>query len=320
MNLFVTSACTCKCIMCGVWGQGANYISDETFDETVEVLESLGFYNFSLTGGEPLLHPKYFDYMKSLDRKGLYTNSPTNGTLLTEKNVSKLREANVDSIFVSVDSLKAKTAGFIRHHPDQLHKALNGLKLLKKYQIPKAAIIVLSNYNIDDYVDMIVELDEEYDAPSILCFPDWGVGPLDKILGNQRSPNDTLIPVFERSRLVRLIDELLDLKKRGYRLFNATEYLLDVRRTYLGEPRHISCYGGYYVLNVDWNGYVTACFNKKTPLCHISRLSQDRLVKNPCFRCLNQCFVELSLVAENMAKKRFWTVLDDWSTIFKALH
>jgi len=320
VNLFVTSACTCKCIMCGVWRQGANYISDETFNDTVEVLESLGFYNFSLTGGEPLLHPKYFDYMKYLDRRGLYTNSPTNGTLLNEKNVSRLREANVDSIFVSIDSLKAETAGFIRHYPDQLSKALNGLKLLKKHGIPRAAILVLSNYNIDDYVRMITELDEKYDAPSILCFPDWGVGPLDKILGHPLDVNGSLIPAIDRNKLIRLVDDLIDLKKRGYRLFNATEYLLDVKRTYLGEPRRITCYGGYHVLNVDWNGNVTACFNKKTPLCHVTHLADAPLVKDPCFQCLNQCFVELSYVAENMARKRFWTVLDDWSTIFKTLH
>jgi pyrroloquinoline quinone biosynthesis protein E len=120
---------------------------DETFREVVERLESLGFYNFSLTGGEPLLHPKYFDFIRFLNRKGLYTNSPTNGTLLNEKNVMKLKEVGLDSIFVSIDSLDSKIADHIRQHPGQLNKALKGLKLLKKYGISRAAILVLSKYN-----------------------------------------------------------------------------------------------------------------------------------------------------------------------------
>lgn len=292
---------------------------DETFRDAVERLESLGFYNFSLTGGEPLLHPKYFDFIRFLNKKGLYTNSPTSGTLLNEKNVIKLKEVGLDSIFVSIDSLNSKIADYIRHHLGQLDKALKGLKLLKKHGIWRAAILMLSKYNIDCYAKMIVELDEQYDTPSILCFPDWGVGSLDEILWNKSKDfKQSLIPAVGRDKLIKIIDELLYLKKSGYRLFNAAEYLLDVKRNYLNQPRQIPCYGGYYVLNVDWNGYVTPCFNKRA-ICHVKDLTKNYLKKTPCFKCLNQCFVELSYISDCMAKKHFWKVLDGWSTIFKAL-
>lgn len=320
VNVFITSACTCKCIMCDFWRKGQSYMLDETFRDVVERLESLGFYNFSLTGGEPLLHPEYFDFVRFLNRKGLYVNSPTNGTLLSEKNVLKLKEAGLDSIFVSIDSLNPKIADYVRQHPGQLNKALKGLKLLKKHGIPRAAILVLSKYNIDYFAKMIVELDEQYDAPSVLCFPDLGVGPLDEIVWD-RSENleQSLMPPVGEDKLIKIIDELLYLKKSGYRLFNAAEYLLDVKRAYLKQHRQIPCYGGYYVLNVDWNGYVAPCFNKQA-ICHIKDLTKNSLKKTPCFECVNQCFIELSYISECMAKKHFWKVLDSWSTIFKAFH
>lgn len=320
VNVLITSSCTCKCIMCGIWRKGRSYISDETFRDVVERLESLKFYNFSLTGGEPLLHPEYFDFIRFLNRKGLYTNSPTNGTLLNEKNVIKLKGVGLDSIFVSIDSLNPKVADYIRQHPGQLDKALKGLKLLKRHGISRAAIIVLSKYNIDYYSEMIVELDEQYDTPSILCFPDWGVGPLDEIVWDRtKNFEQSLMPPVGEEKLIKIIDELLYLKKSGYRLFNATEYLLDVKRAYLRQPRQISCYGGYYVLNVDWNGYVTPCFNEQ-PICHVRDLTKNYLKKKPCFKCVNQCFVELSYISECMAKKHFWKVLGSWGTLFKALH
>lgn len=229
------------------------------FIETVNVLEGLGFYNFSLTGGEPLLHPKYFDFVKILKHKGLYVNSPTNGTLLTERNVKRLRESGIDSVILSIDSLNPEVADKVRQYPGQLHSALNGLKLLRKYRIPSSAIIILAKRNILEYSEMVKRLDDEYDTPSILCFPDVGVGPLDKIN-------------FNKNILIKLINELLVLKKTGYRLLNSTEYLLEIKRAYLNQKRHIPCYAGYYLLNVYWDGSVTPCFNKST-ICHINNLS-----------------------------------------------
>lgn len=232
----------------------------------------------------------------------------------------KLREAGVDSLFVSIDSLDSGVADYVRQHIGQLDKALKGLKLLKKYGISRAAIIILSKYNIDYFAKMIVQLDEEYDAPSVLCFPDWGVGPLDEVIWD-RSENleQPLIPPVGEDKLVKTIDQLLFLKKSGYRVLNAVEYLLDVKRAYLRQQRQIPCYGGYYVLNVDWKGYVAPCFNKQA-ICHIKDLTRNYLKKTQCFECVNQCFIEMSYISECMTKKHFWRVLDSWSTIFETFH
>lgn len=294
VNLFITNSCTCRCTMCNFWRQNKTFMKDSIFMKTANVLEGLGFYNFSLTGGEPLLHPKYFDFVKILKHKGFYVNSPTNGTLLTERNVKRLRESGIDSVSVSIDSLNPEVADKVRHYPGQLHSALNGLKLLKKYGIPSSAIVLLAKHNIHEYSEIIKKLDAEYDTPSILCFPDAGIGPLEDIN-------------FNKNELVKLLDELLILKKEGYRLLNATEYLREIKRAYLNQKRCIPCYGGYYYVNVYWDGRVTPCFNKGT-ICHINYLSVDSLRKRGCTDCLNQCFIEFSYISDCMARKKFFTL------------
>jgi len=271
--------------------------------ETVNVLEGLGFYNFSLTGGEPLLHPKYFGFVKFLKRRGLYANSPTNGTLLTERNVKRLRESGIDSVSVSIDSLNPEVANKVRQYPGQLHHALNGLKLLKKYRIPCSAIILLAKHNIHEYSEIVKKLDDEYDTPSILSFPDVGVGSLDEI-------------DFGRNELVKVIDEMLVLKNEGYRLLNATEYLLELKRAYSGQKRRIPCYAGYCYVNVYWDGRVTPCFNKGT-ICHIKDLTTNSLRKKSCTDCLNQCFIEFSYISECMARKKFFTLWKERSETLK---
>jgi len=289
--------------MCGFWRQKKAFMGNATFARTVDVLEGLGFYNFSLTGGEPLLHPKYFDFVKFLKFKGLYVNSPTNGTLLTERKVKKLKESGIDSMHVSIDSLDPKIADKVRRCPGQLHSALNSLKLLKKHGIPRSAIIILAKHNINEYSEIIKKLDQKYDTPSVLCFPDVGVGPITEIN-------------FGRNEMVRVIDELLLLKKSGYRLLNATEYLLDLKRAYLNQKRCIPCYAGYYLLNVYWDGNVSPCFNKST-ICNIENFSANSLQKKHCSDCLNQCFIEFSYISECMAKKKFLTLLKERASTLK---
>jgi len=289
--------------MCGFWRQNKAFMDNSTFTKTVDVLEGLGFYNFSLTGGEPLLHPRYFDFIKFLKNRGLYVNSPTNGTLLTERNVIRLKESGIDSIHVSIDSLDPEVADKVRQYPGQLHSALKGLKLLKKHGIPRSAIIILAKHNINQFSEIIKKLDEEYDTPSVLCFPDVGVGPLNEIR-------------FDRNELVRVIDELLLLRKNGYRLLNATEYLLDLKRAYTNQKRRIPCYAGYYLLNVYWNGSVAPCFNKST-ICHIENFSANLLQKKNCYDCLNQCFIEFSYISECMAMKKLPTLLKERTSTLK---
>jgi len=303
VNVFITNSCTCHCIMCGFWRKNKAFMDNSIFAKTVDVLEGLGFYNFSLTGGEPLLHPRYFDFIKFLKHRGFYVNSPTNGTLLTETNVKRLKESGINSMHVSIDSLNPEVADKVRQYPGQLHSALNGLKLLKKHGIPRSAIIILAKHNIKEFSDIVKRLDEEYDTSSVLCFPDVGVGPLNEI-------------GFDRNELIRVIDELLFLKKTGYRLLNAAEYLVDLKRAYSNQKRRIPCYAGYYLLNVYWDGSVTPCFNKGT-ICHIENFSENLLQKTHCSDCLNQCFIEFSYISECMARKKIPTLLKERASTFK---
>jgi len=303
VNFFITSACTCHCVMCGFWRKDTAFIEKSSFEEAINILEELGFYNYGLTGGEPLLHPQYFEFVKYLKNKGLYANSPTNGTLLTDKNVRKLKESGIDSVAVSIDSLNPEIADKVRGHPGQLAKALNGMRLLQKYEITHSAIIILARHNIHNYAEIVKELDAQYDTPSVLCFPDPGVGPLHEI-------------DFTKQDLIKVVEELLELKRQGYRLLNTTEYLHELKRAYLGEKRQIPCYGGCYVINVYWDGSVAPCFNRK-PICNIKDFSTRHLQKVNCEMCLNQCFIEFSFIAERLSGKKFFTILKEYGQTLK---
>lgn len=244
-----------------------------------------------------MLHPSYFNFIKQANKRGFYTNNPTNGTLLTEKRVKKIKEAGLDSIFVSIDSLSPQVAHRIRQNPRQLHQALNGIKLLRKHGIPSSALTILGKHNIKEFGNIVMTMNEVYDVPVILCFPDWHMGTLDENYD------------FTPEEISKFIDELICLKKEGYRIANSTTYLNDIKSTYTGYKRQITCYGGSYMLNVYWDGRVTPCFKKQNTLCHISELTQNHLIKKPCFECLNQCFLELSYMADRIKEHKYPSML-----------
>ena len=132
-----------------------------------------------------------------------------------------------------------------------------------------------------NHSEIILTLDDEYDTPTILCFPNPGVGPFDEM-------NST------KNELVKVIDEMLEMKRQRYRLINTTEYLHELKRgAYLGERRRLACYSGYYVVNVYWDGSVTPCFNKSL-ICNVRDFSIIHQPKENCQLCLNQCFAEFS--------------------------
>jgi len=290
--------------MCNFWRKDKAFVDKSTFEEAVDALEAQGFYNFGLTGGEPLLHPQYFEFIKYLKQRGLYANSPTNGTLLTNKSVRKLKESGIDSLSISIDSMNPEIADKVRGHKGQLVKALNGIELLNKHGITRSAIIILARHNIHTYAEIVKTLDEQYDTPSVLCFPDPGVGPLDAIN-------------FTKDDLVNIVEDLIELKKQGYRLLNTTEYLRELKRAYSNEKRQIPCYGGYSVINVYWDGTVAPCFNK-APICNVKDLATTHLQKVNCHQCLNQCFIEFSYISECMNGKRFFTLLKEWGPTMRA--
>jgi len=306
-NTIITSDCTCRCVMCNYWRMEKAYMSRKLFMKVMKTLENLGSHTISLTGGEPMIHPSFFDFVKLASKKEFYINNATNGTLLSEKNVRKMKEAKIDSVYISIDSLNPKISAWIRGFPNQLKLALNGIKLLRKYGIPRSANTLLGRHNLNDFKDIVIQLDETYDTPTTLVFPDPSIGPLEE-KSLEGIPNYK----FTEQEISKVVDELISLKKQGYRVANTLTYLKDIKHAYTGEKRHIPCFGGKYSVNIYWDGRVTPCFNKQNTICQIDELTKEHLEKGTeCYDCLSQCFVELSFLGDCIKNRRYYTALKE---------
>lgn len=138
LRISVTDRCNFRCTYCmpkEVFGPGYNYLSKEellTFEEItriVMIFSRFGLRKVRLTGGEPLLRQELKSLVQNLRTKipDLEIALTTNGVLLPQKS-QILKDAGLDRVTVSLDSLDDKVFKQINDVNIPVEKVLQGIR------------------------------------------------------------------------------------------------------------------------------------------------------------------------------------------------
>ncbi|MFB3905630.1 MAG: radical SAM protein [Acidobacteriota bacterium] len=103
----ITQACNLCCSHCYQDARG-RLPNELNQDEQLRVVDEMADNYVSMlafAGGEPLMSKCFWETCRHAARRGLHVTVATNGTLLTETNVGRLREAGVKIIEISLDSV-----------------------------------------------------------------------------------------------------------------------------------------------------------------------------------------------------------------------
>jgi AdoMet-dependent heme synthase len=137
--LSLTPRCQCSCRHCGVRSQNKNSGGELVKSDFLGIIDEsykLGAYSIYFFGGEPLLVPELFEYIAYARTKGLFTRCDTNGLLLNEEMVIRLKQAGLNEIGISIDSLNEERHDKNRGVKGTLNKALSGLCHCNKLNLP----------------------------------------------------------------------------------------------------------------------------------------------------------------------------------------
>jgi heme b synthase len=85
-----------------------------------------------LTGGEPLLRPDIFDLVRYGSSKGFRMVMATNGTLITEETIQKMKASGIQRISISLDGPDAETHDAFRKVSGAFESSLRGIERAKK--------------------------------------------------------------------------------------------------------------------------------------------------------------------------------------------
>jgi MoaA/NifB/PqqE/SkfB family radical SAM enzyme len=106
VQLVVTRRCNLSCGYCNEYDHFSEPVPYETLVEYVDHLAALGTVVLTLTGGEPLLHPRLGDICAYAVSRGMVVTSITNGYPINRTWISRLNEAQLTLLQVSVDNLE----------------------------------------------------------------------------------------------------------------------------------------------------------------------------------------------------------------------
>ncbi|MEW5758320.1 MAG: radical SAM protein [Candidatus Omnitrophota bacterium] len=155
MGVFINNKCNLKCDFCYFpWEKMCE--RDMNIEEFKKFLEYDIFKNVirvSLTGGEPLLHPQFFEFARLASQKGIAVSLVTNGTLLKNYR-EQLFSSGIDSLMVSHYN---EYFSIVQPQIEKIIKERNERKI--KLYILLCKVISRENYTImSQLIDKSIEL------------------------------------------------------------------------------------------------------------------------------------------------------------------
>jgi len=104
----ITRTCNLRCIHCYSDSAGVKYPGELEWDQMQAVVDDLAAYKIPsllLSGGEPIVHPRFFDLVELASSKGLKLTISTNGTLIDAGRAAQLKAAEVAYVGISLDGI-----------------------------------------------------------------------------------------------------------------------------------------------------------------------------------------------------------------------
>lgn len=177
--LYISTGCNLKCRHCWVVPNYVNgqpdpgdVINVDALRKAVAEAKPMGLRSAKITGGEPMLHPRFQELVNMLSVEGLVLDMETNGTLLTQDIARWLKEeTRVGFISVSLDGADEKTHDEFRGVPGAFRAALRGLDSLVKVGYRNVQVIMSVYRRNRSQVDRVVDLAELHGAGSVKINP-----------------------------------------------------------------------------------------------------------------------------------------------------
>lgn len=161
LRISVTDRCNFKCIYCmpehPEWMKKQDLLSFEALLIFCQYMVKQGIENIRITGGEPLMRQGVVHFIRDLQALralGLKRISMTTNAHYLVKYAEQLKQAGLDDLNISLDSLDAEQ--FKSFTKKELAPVLNGIDAAKKSGLPfKINCVLMKGQNDDQILPMV---------------------------------------------------------------------------------------------------------------------------------------------------------------------
>lgn len=152
----LTSKCNERCVHCYIPHKFKLYnITDELYYNTLEQLSKMGVLSVTLSGGEPMTHPKFKEYLKAAKKYDFYVNILSNLTLLDDETIEIMKDGNVASVQTSLYSMIPEHHDAITQLKGSFYETRDNILKLIENDLPLHVSCPTMKGNKDDFGEVL---------------------------------------------------------------------------------------------------------------------------------------------------------------------
>ena len=152
----LTSRCNERCVHCYIPHKYKLYdITPELYYSTLEQLSKMGVLSVTLSGGEPMMHPQFIEFLRAAKKYDFYVNILSNLTLLNDEIIAEMKAGNVSSVQVSLYSMNPEHHDAITAVKGSFEKTKNAILKLIENDIPLHVSCPTMKGNKDDFKEVL---------------------------------------------------------------------------------------------------------------------------------------------------------------------
>lgn len=204
----ITRRCNLNCIHCYSDSTAQVYPGELTLEQCNAVIDDLAEFKVPavlLSGGEPLIHPHFFDLASRAVQKGLRLTLSTNGTLIDLSTAKKIKELGFSYVGISLDGI-GDTHDYFRGKKGAFQKTIEAFRNCKAVGQKVGLRLTLTRNTVDD-LERILDF-IEFENIDRVCFY--------HLVYSGRGANLVSVPPARtRAAIDRIIDRTMQWNQNG---------------------------------------------------------------------------------------------------------
>lgn len=256
----ITDACNLSCLHCGSSAspQNKHYLDFESIKKVArEVSEHYDPSRIMvcLTGGEPMLHPDFYEIASFLTSVGFPCGITTNATLIGKEEASRIKKSGVCSVGISLDGI-GPDHDLLRNKCGAFEKAVEGISNLVEVSEGKITTQVTTVVNKRN----LSRLEDIYRLVSSLGVDSWRPINLEPI-GRAKEHRELLLDPKEFRDLLEYIRQKRFSSTGSVHVtFGCSHYLGEEFENEIRD-HYFMCGAGIFVAGILCNGDIYSCLD-----------------------------------------------------------
>jgi len=254
--LELTYGCNLRCVMCyNPTHTASNELTLAEYEVLFDDLMALGTVQLTLTGGEVLARPDFFDIAHAARERHFALRLFTNGTRVDADIARRFAALNPLSVEVSLYGGTAATHDAVTARPGSFERTLEGIRHLKAAGarvVAKALLTTINKHEVQEICDLIGELGVAFKGFDPVVFATHA---------GDEGPVDLRVPAAE---VATLIDR----------------DLVDTEDLMTGDELPM-CAAGHDFAAITPHGLVYPCLSMRMPMGNIRERSFGDIWRNP---------------------------------------